>query len=183
MRQPSILIVMTLLLMGCEETTFPKPKAQLRLDYPIGEIKTYKAEAFQFRYNSKAEIVRENSSSYLLNYPMMKGTVFLNYKTVTNDIDILLSDAQKFAYEHVVKADAILEQPYVNADKRVFGMFYEVKGDAASQAQFYATDSTNHFITGSLYFYSKPNYDSIYPAAIYLQDDIRKLMESLQWNE
>ena len=113
----------------------------------------------------------------------MKGTLFLNYKPVSNDIDILLSDAQKFAYEHVVKADAILEQPYVNPDKHVFGMFYEVKGDAASQAQFYATDSTRHFLTGSLYFYSKPNYDSIYPAAIYLQDDIRKLMESLQWNE
>jgi len=167
--------------MGCEETSLPKPKAQLRLDYPPGQIRTYEAEAFDFQYNSQAEVRRENAASYQLNYPKMKGTLFLNYNPVSNDLDILLSDAQKFAYEHVVKADAILEQPYINPGKRVYGMFYEVKGDAASQAQFYVTDSTRHFLTGSLYFYSKPNYDSIYPAAIYLQDDIRRLMESLQW--
>jgi gliding motility-associated lipoprotein GldD len=60
-------------------------------------------------------------------------------------------------------------------------MFYEVQGNAASQAQFYVTDSTDHFVTGSLYFLARPNYDSIYPAAIYLQQDIRKIMESLKW--
>ena len=60
-------------------------------------------------------------------------------------------------------------------------MFYEITGNAASQSQFYVTDSTEHFLTGSLYFYAKPNYDSIYPAAIYLQQDIRQIMESLEW--
>ena len=62
-------------------------------------------------------------------------------------------------------------------------MFYEVTGNAASQAQFYVTDSINHFVTGSLYFYAKPNYDSIYPAANYLQKDIRRIMESMEWKE
>ena len=81
----------------------------------------------------------------------------------------------------MVKADNILEQPFVNRDDRVYGMFYEVRGNAASQAQFYVTDSTEHFVTGSLYFYAKPNYDSIYPAAVYLQKDIRKIMETLKW--
>jgi len=60
-------------------------------------------------------------------------------------------------------------------------MFYEVTGNAASQAQFYVTDSINHFVTGSLYFYAKPNYDSIYPAANYLQQDIRRIMETMAW--
>ena len=181
MRLPSLFILLFIIVLGCDDTSLPKPKAQLRLDYPSGEMRTFEADDFRFQYNSQAQVKRENASSYQLEYPMMKGTLFLNYNRVKNDLDILLSDAQKFAYEHVVKADAILEQPYLNPDKRVYGMFYEVKGDAASQAQFYVTDSTTHFLTGSLYFYSKPNYDSIYPAAIYLQDDIRKLMESLQW--
>ncbi len=81
----------------------------------------------------------------------------------------------------MVKADNILEQRFVNEDTGVYGMFYEVKGNAASQAQFYATDSIRHFVTGALYFYAKPNYDSIYPAAIYLQNDVRRIMESLKW--
>lgn len=177
------LLVVFIALIGCDGTTLPKPKAQLRLDYPSGETLMYEAEEFMFQYNSQARVRKENATSYQLEYPTMKGTLFLNYKPVKGDLEILLSDAQKFAYEHVVKADAILEQPYINPDNKVFGMFYEVKGDAASQAQFYVTDSTKHFVTGSLYFYSKPNYDSIYPAAMYLQEDIRKLMESMQWKD
>ena len=175
-----ILLAFTCLVVSCEEAVVPKPKAMLRLDYSAGENLIYNAENFSFTYNSTAEIT-QSSGGYQLQYPSMKGTLFLNYKAIDGDLEILLTDAQKFAYEHVVKADAIYEQPFVNAENKVYGMFYEVKGDAASQAQFYVTDSTHHFLTGSLYFYSKPNYDSIYPAAVYMQRDIRVLMESLRW--
>lgn len=116
-----------------------------------------------------------------LDYPMMKGSIYLTYKPVEGNLNRLLTDAQRLSYEHVVKADNIIEQPFINEESRVFGMFYEVTGNAASQSQFYVTDSINHFVTGSLYFYAKPNYDSIYPAAIYLQKDIRKIMETLSW--
>ena len=37
----------------------------------------------------------------------------------------------------------------------------------SSQVQFFLTDSLNHFIFGALYFYKKPNYDSIMPAINY----------------
>ena len=113
----------------------------------------------------------------------MKGSIFITYKEVNHNLEELLADAQKLSYEHVVKADNITEQPFINEKDKVYGMFYEVLGDAASQAQFYATDSTRHFLTGSLYFRVKPNYDSIYPAAIYLQKDIRRILESLRWKE
>ncbi|MBT8236816.1 MAG: gliding motility lipoprotein GldD [Bacteroidia bacterium] len=178
----SLLIFLAFMCMvaGCEEAVVPKPKAMLRLDYSAAENLVYNTENFSFTYNSTAEI-SQSKGGYQLQYPSMKGTLFLNYKAIDGDLDILLSDAQKFAYEHVVKADAIYEQPFVNEDNKVYGMFYEVKGDAASQAQFYVTDSIQHFLTGSLYFYSKPNYDSIYPAAVYMQRDIRVLMESLRW--
>ena len=60
-------------------------------------------------------------------------------------------------------------------------MLSEVKGNVASPAQFYVTDSVNHFLTGSLYFLAKPNYDSILPAADYLQKDIKRIMETVTW--
>ena len=60
-------------------------------------------------------------------------------------------------------------------------MFYEVGGNAATNAQFYATDSTKNFVTGSLYFYAKPNFDSIIPAANYIKADVRKIMETIKW--
>ena len=111
----------------------------------------------------------------------MKATVHLTYKPVDNNIDLLLRDAQKLTYEHVIKADDILEQPYINPNGKVYGMFYRVSGNAATNAQFYATDSVRHFVAGSLYFYAKPNFDSIMPAASYIRDDMQRIMETLRW--
>ena len=87
----------------------------------------------------------------------------------------------KLAYDHNIKAESIPEQPFVNPEKSVYGMFYMINGDAASQSHFYVTDSLNHFVTGSLYFKAKPNFDSIYPAVVYLREDIRKIMETIEW--
>ena len=70
---------------------------------------------------------------------------------------------------------------FVNEEKKVFGTLFSVVGNAASQYQFFLTDSTKHFLVGSLYFYARPNYDSIYPAADYLQKDIIHLIESFKW--
>ncbi len=60
-------------------------------------------------------------------------------------------------------------------------MVYKVEGDAASSTQFYVTDSTTHFLSGSVYFKTKPNYDSILPAIEYLNKDVQRLIETLRW--
>lgn len=169
------------LIWQCKDEPLPKPKAQLRLDYPKAEFEEFSGDNFSFEYNVAANVEPKGNNAITIDYGNMDGAIFLTYNQIDDNLDALLSDAQKFSYEHVVKADAILEQPFINDDNDVYGMFYEVKGDAASQAQFYATDSTRHFLTGSLYFYAKPNYDSIYPAAVYLQKDIRRIMETLRW--
>lgn len=171
-----------LLLWGCGEDPLPKPRAMLRLEYPQKAYRVLESDCpFRFEYNQMAAREFQGDCNLVLDYPEMKGSVFISYKAVEGNLRSLLSDAQKLSYEHVVKADNIVEQPYINPEEEVYGMFYEVRGDAASQSQFYVTDSTDHFVTGSLYFYAKPNYDSILPAAVYLQNDIRRIMESLRW--
>ncbi|WP_422857930.1 gliding motility lipoprotein GldD [Flagellimonas sp. S174] len=179
-----VIISIVVLSSGCKDEVLPKPKAMLRLDYPQAEYEELDLDCvFAFDLNSKSIIKENKDCSLVLDYPIMKGSIYLTYKPVKNNLDTLLIDAQKLSYEHVVKADNILEQPFVNPEDGVYGMFYEISGNAASQSQFYVTDSTNHFVTGSLYFYAKPNYDSILPAAIYLQKDIRRIMESLRWKK
>ncbi len=177
-----VLFGVLLCIQSCKEDALPKPKAMLRLEYPQVQTNRANADRFNFEYNAIAKVKKEKDGSLTIDYPSLKGAVFITYKEVDGNLEKLLSDAQKLSYEHVVKADNILEQPFVNDEDGVYGMFYEVKGDAASQAQFYATDSIQNFVTGSLYFYAKPNYDSIYPAAVYLQRDIRRIMETLRWN-
>lgn len=176
------LVFSALLVTSCKDDVLPKPPSQLRLDYPVAEYAAFENHCpFTFNMNNDAVIKEEKECGFTITYPKMKATIYLTYKTVNGDIDKLLRDAQKLTYEHVIKADDILEQPYINPKNKVYGMFYKVSGNAATNAQFYATDSTKHFITGSVYFYAKPNFDSIMPAADYIRNDMRALMETLKW--
>lgn len=178
----SLFFSMCITLTGCGGDVMPKPKAHLRLDYPMGEYVLYDEGCpYSFAHNALARVSNKGNCNLTVEYPAMKATVYLTYKPVNGNIDVLLRDAQKLTYEHVIKADAIQEQPFINQDNKVYGMFYQVGGAAATNAQFYVTDSTRHFLTGSMYFYAKPNYDSIMPAASYIKDDMRNIMETLKW--
>ena len=189
MKKLTLLIL--LICFSCGNDPVPKPKAYLRLEYPQASYDKAKANVpFTFEKNILASNIKINtlkstSESYgvTLEYPTLKGTIFLTYKAINSREDLInyLRDAQNFTQKHTIKADEIIEQVYQNKERKVYGMFYEIGGNAASQSQFYVTDSISHFLTGSLYFYAKPNYDSILPAANYLQKDIQYIMETVEW--
>ena len=177
-----IIVLMMLTFTSCKDEVLPKPAGFLRLDYPEAKYLNFENNCpFSFQMNETATIKGEKECGFSITYPKMKATIYLTYKPVNNNIEKLLKDAQKLTYEHVIKADDILEQPYLNPQKKVYGMFYQVNGNAATNSQFYVTDSTKHFITGSVYFYAKPNFDSIMPAASYIKNDMQRLMETLKW--
>ncbi len=179
------LTILPLIILGfssCKNDVLPKPSGYLRLDYPEAKYAHFEGNCpFTFDMNDAAIIKGKPNCSFEISYPKMKATLYLSYKPVNGNINNLLKDAQKLTYAHVIKADDILEQPYINADKKVYGMFYNVNGNAATNAQFYVTDSTKHFLDCSVYFYAKPNYDSIMPATSYIKNDMQKLMETLKW--
>jgi len=188
MKYSLILIAMACMFVGCEDDAAqPKPKAFLALNYPDPIYKKIDFPcSYSFEINDIAQLKEPKVKQACwvnIDYPLLDGTIFITYQPVHDNLKELLMDAQKLPLEHTVKADEIEADTYINEKKRAFGTFYEVTGDAASQAQFYVTDSVNHFITGSIYFRSKPNYDSIVPAANYLKNDIKHLMESLTWKE
>lgn len=176
-------LLIPVLLLGCKEDPLPKPSGMLALNYPEAAYESFTPEEcpYTFQKNALSVIKFKEDCSVIINYPSLNGALYLTYRSVDENIDQLLTDAQKLTYEHVIKADNIIEEKYINKDDQVYGMFYDVSGNAASQSQFYVTDSTSNFLTGSIYFNTKPNYDSIYPAADYLKKDIRYLMESMQW--
>jgi len=169
-------------LLSCGDEKMPKPTGQLSLEYPPAKyMKFSNSCGFDFDKNELAEVKATSNCGLEIHYPKMKATVYLTYKPVQSNLDKLLTDAQKLTYEHAIKANDIAEQPYINLDNKVYGMFYQVGGNAATNAQFYATDSTKNFVTASMYFYSKPNFDSILPAADYIKNDMRKIIESIKW--
>jgi gliding motility-associated lipoprotein GldD len=185
-----VVLLSLALLFSCGEDPVPKPKGFLRLDYPTAQYEqTALNLPFSFEKNTLAERiknvkvdVKNQTYGIDINYPTLKGTIYLTYIKVNEDNLIpLIRDSQNLTQEHTQKADAIEGSIYENKDRKVYGMFYEIGGNAASQSQFYVTDSVNHFLNGSLYFYAKPNFDSILPAADYLKKDIKHIMETLKW--
>ena len=177
-----LFVFFMMLFSNCKNDVLPKPSSYLRLDYPEAKYVNFENQCpFTFQMNSEAIIKGEKECGFTISYPKMKATIYITYKPVNKNIDKLLRDAQKLTYSHVIKADNILEQPYVNTGKKVYGMFYQVNGNAATNAQFYATDSTKNFIDCAVYFYAKPNFDSIMPATSYIKNDMQHLLETLKW--
>lgn len=187
MKKGIFLIFFSYLLFSCGEEQQPKPKGFLALQYPEAEYQQFSRGCpYTFEINEIVEVKRSRSGKecwFDLEYKLLNGTIFITYRPVRGNLDSLLRDAQKLPLQHTIKADAIEGAVYTNPLNNTYGMFYEVSGNAASQAQFYVTDSVSHFLTGSVYFNAQPNFDSIYPAAEYLKQDIRHLMETVNWKD
>jgi gliding motility-associated lipoprotein GldD len=105
----------------------------------------------------------------------------MTYAPVHGNLHKLLSDADKLTYKHAVKADNFQHKIYEDPSRRVFGRLSLVSGNAASPLQFLVTDSTRHFVTGSLYFRAVPNYDSIRPPLEYIRRDVEHMLETWHW--
>lgn len=187
MKRLIVLLFIGISFVACNEDQQPKPTAFLALEYPEPEYEQSNLNCpFSFELNKIAKVAPSKNPHHCwfnLEYPTLNGTIYLTYKPVNNNLQKLLLDAQKLPLKHTIKASAINGEQYINEKHHVYGNFYEVTGNAASQAQFYVTDSVHHFLTGSIYFNVEPNFDSIVPAAAYLKKDIRHLMETVRWRE
>ncbi len=182
----SIVIVVALLFVSCNHNYTPKEPGYFRIDFPDKEyVQMDSIFPYKFEVPVYAKIKHDeyNTGNYNTNviFPKLKGTIHLSYFNVNGNIDELLEDNRKMVYKHTIKADAINEQYYEDTDKLVYGVLYEIKGNAASSVQFYVTDSTKHFLRGALYFNTIPNKDSLAPAIQFVEEDIIHLIETLSW--
>ncbi len=116
-----------------------------------------------------------------LSFPQLNGKIHLSYKAVNEDLNAYITDSRELVYKHTVKAQGITESPFIQREQKRYGMVYDLKGDVASAVQFFITDSTEHFLRGSLYFNCRPNRDSLNPVIDFLREDIIHLIETTQW--
>ncbi|WP_321517052.1 gliding motility lipoprotein GldD [Marinifilum fragile] len=185
----TLIALLALGLISCKEKYTPKPKGYFRIDLPEKQYEKWSNNyPYSFDKLSIANVRADNSKGaekYWLNiqYPDYKATIHLSYKSVNGNVEEYLEDSRKMAYKHSIKADAIGEQAFLNQDKNVYALIYRIKGNAASSVQFVATDSTKHFLRGALYFKEHPNQDSLAPVIQYIDKDMVKLIESLEWSK
>ncbi|CAM1371034.1 Protein involved in gliding motility GldD [Tenacibaculum sediminilitoris] len=179
------LLVSAILLISCGEETLPKPKGYLSLEYPnktYKKLNLNKPYTFQITEITKSKNLPKNWMK--VEYPALKASVDITYRPIEGNLRELLIESERLVFEHAIKADQITAPvEYANPNKKVYGSLYQILGNAASQVQFHATDSSKHFLKGSLFFYTKPNYDSILPAVEYIKNDMIHMMETLEWKE
>ena len=183
MNKTIFLILIGVFFISCNSETLPKPKSYLKLQYPNTTYNTLNSDCpFSIEISNNTTVDVQENCWMSINYPTMNAKVHITYRKVDNNLMEILRELDKLKYEHTVKADAIpTALPYENYDERVFGQVDNIVGNVATNVQFRVTDSVNNVLAGALYFYAKPNYDSILPAAKYIEKDIIHLVESLKW--
>jgi len=171
-----------------EESVVPKPRGYLKTTYPeknYGMVQTdcpFRFEIPQYAQLQDKPVEGEMCFKDLV-FPYFKASVHFTYKNVTHDSVLAkyIDDAHNLAYDHVEKADDIQKTAVIDTVRKVYGIIYDIEGNAASQVQFFLTDSSEHFIRGALYFNHRPNYDSLLPAINYLREDIENALKTFRW--
>lgn len=183
------LIISTLIcsFTSCRDSVAPKPKGYFRIDLPDKNYRLYDTLCpFIFEYPVYGLISYDVGKIsepcwFNIEFPHYKAKIYVSYKNINNNLESILKESNDFAYSHLVKADAISEQPWQNAVSKVYGILYDIKGNTASSIQFFVTDSTKHFLRGALYFSAQPNEDSLAPVIQFFREDIVHLVETFKW--
>lgn len=188
------LLLFALLISGCTEKYTPKPKGYFRISFPEKEYRALDNNQVPYKfqipvYSEVKQVGGQEGGNYNINIsiPQNKADIHITYKTINNDggkqkLEYLLEDARTLAYKHTIKADAINEHIFINPGSNVYGTIYIIEGNVASPAQFFLTDSVQHFLRGSLYIRDVPNIDSLRPVIDFLKPDIIHLVETTSWN-
>ncbi len=178
----------SLLLTGCDEDYVPKPRGYFRIELPEKSYVTYQNPdcPFSFDVPSYSRVVPDPSPRaepcwINIEFTPFKGTLYVSYKDLNNNLSQFVEDSRSLSMKHVSKASGIEEEMLSDAATKKYGALFHVKGSAASAVQFYLSDSTRHFIRASLYFYAPPNPDSLAPVLAYVEEDVRHLLESFRW--
>ncbi len=192
-RQAAILcmsILLTVLFfVGCTHNYSPKPRGYFRIEFPEKTYHTFSPSCpylFDIPHYAEMEPDRSNDAQPCwmdIKFPQFNASIHLSYLPIRdeNNFHELVEDARTFAFNHTVRATAIDQQRISHPEAGVYGLKYEIKGNAASSVQFFVTDSTRHYLRGALYFHEKPRLDSIQPVLDFIKADIDTLIYSLRW--
>ena len=169
-----------------ESYALPKPKGYFKIALPDTAsdwISARDGVGAGFRLNRGAQwkVVDAQNGWVTLRYPSLGAEIQLSYVPVKGQLNQLLDDSYQLAFKHDVVAQGIQEKQYADPSRRVYGLMYQFKGNTATPCQFFVTDSTRHFLRGSVYVMAKPNADSLAPVNAFLREEVIRLMETTRW--
>lgn len=193
-----IILGCLLLLFSCgQEASFtPKPRIYPKVIYPEKTYQDFEASTCPFTLTIPEyfSFIKDSTNSihnnefdcwYDLYTDSLNAYIHLSYLSFKDrkEFDKLVNDAFELVDKHNIKASYRDEYQVTTKNKNVTGLVFEIDGPVATPYQFFMTDSTKHFLRGSLYFKAQVNRDSIEPVYKFLKQDVETLIHSLQWKE
>lgn len=185
--------IATFFLMACNSEYTQKPRGYYKIELPQKQYQKFEQAGFPyaFEYPAYGQIVKdslffdekaENPFWINIDFPQFNGRIHISYKQIgKNKFDSLVNDAYTLSYkQHTYRASAIQPEPFTTPSG-IEGVYFTLKGNAATSNQFFATDSVRHFLRGALYFGATPNEDSLRPVNEFLRKDLMHLINTLQW--
>jgi gliding motility-associated lipoprotein GldD len=194
MKTLSFIFLVSFLALSCNTNYTYKKRGYFKISFPAKAYRKFEQSGYpySFEYPVYANIIKdttffdakpENDWWINLDFPQFDARVHISYKEIgnKNKFDSLVNDAFKMSYkQHTYKASAI-ESEEVQTPLGVHGMYFTLAGNTATANQFFLTDSTKHFLRGALYFNATPNEDSISVVNAFLKEDLRHLINTVQW--
>lgn len=187
----SLLLLVTILLSCGDDLMIPKPPTYLRLDLPEHNYEKtqnecgYSFDLSQVYKSIKTNPIGEGACTQEIDLGLLNGKLYLFYFPLkANDtLSKFVNFSNDKVDDHKLKASAINDQKIIRPKDRVFGTFFEIQGDVATNYQFYLTDSTSRFIRGELLLNCRPNYDSLKPSLDYIKIDLLKMVNTFKWEK
>ena len=175
---------------SCNNEYTPKPRGYFRIALPENKYTLLDSiYPYTFEYPAYARITNDPLSPQEKNWiniemPVFHGRIHISYKPLTdnNSLAQFTEDTRTLAFKHMSKSSGIRQIAIADPNRKLYGIVYEINGmGAASPYQFYLTDSTAHWLRGSLYFDAIPNNDSLAPVIDFVKTDIQHLFETFRW--
>lgn len=178
------LLVASIMICDCAGNKSAKNANSNHSDLPLAEY-SLTPDSFPFRFyvSDQADFSARKTTDgeYFcdVDYPSLKAHLYCTWHSINpSRFPLMAEEGHKMAYQHLLVATAIKENLYANDSLKVYGILYDIEGNAATPLQVVLTDSVSYFFNASLYFNVTPNADSIAPILEYVRKDVRRMMET-----
>jgi gliding motility-associated lipoprotein GldD len=196
---------------SCNSTYTSKKQGYYKLDFPERQYIKFDKKGFPYSFEYPAYATVDQDSVYSnkkendpysinIDFPSLNGKIYITYKVIgetsiyqvktpgggyrdsigKNIFQNLVNDCYNLTYKNDVKANSI-EDSVMHTPNNITGIFFRLSGSVATAKQFFLSDTTHNFLRGALYFDATPNEDSLRPVNDFLQEDMKHIINTLQW--
>ena len=173
-----------LVLFSCDSTVTPKQSAFFAPEFGVSSYNSFITQCnYSFSKNKIARIEYQDNCNFNIVYDDLNAKIFFSYININNNFPDIIKVFDERIIENSSNAIEIKVSEYVDSKISVYSRMFNYVGNTPSNVQFYLTDSVSNFLAGSLFFKTEPNYDSLLPYLNYINVDLKKLIESFEWNK